>query len=198
MTKEQLVELGLEEEQIKEVFRLNGIAVNNAKEGMTKLETQIETLQGQLEVANKEIEGFKELDVEEIEKRAEDYKDKFEEAERLAKEKLEGLQFEHQLENAIRDSKARNVTAVKALLDIEKLKQSNNQIDDIKAAIELTKAENEFLFGDDEPIGTGGSMGNGSRGKGKLITKEEFEEMDYHEKRELYNTDIDLYRELAK
>ena len=35
-------------------------------------------------------------------------------------------------------------------------------------------------------------------GKSAVVTQEEFDKMDYVEKRELYNTNIELYRELAK
>lgn len=163
MTKEELLELGLTEEQIPGVFKINGIDVEKAKgELETKLK-EVETLQGQLETANKEIEGFKNLDVEGIKQAAEDYKTKFEDAERKSKEELETLKFEHELEGAIRDSKAKNVKAVKALLDVEALKGSKNQIEDIKAAIEATKTENDYLFGENDPEGTGGSLGNGDK-----------------------------------
>lgn len=166
MTKEELLELGLTEEQIPGVFKINGKDVEKAKGDLKGKEETIETLQGQLKTANKEIEDFKELDVKEIEKRANDYKEKFETAETEAKKKLENIQFEHELENAIRDSKAKNVKAVKALLDIETLKDSKNQIEDIKQALEATKEENDYLFGDDEPKGTGGSLGAGEKNKG--------------------------------
>lgn len=146
MTKEQLEKLGLDEEQIKEVFKLNGKAVENAKGDLSSKEQTIETLQSQLKVANDEIEKFKDLDVDEIKSRAEDYKEKFEQAQAEAEEKLETLKFEHQLENAIRDSDARNIKAVKALLDVETLKDSKEQSEDIKAALESVKKENDFLF----------------------------------------------------
>ena len=81
MTKEELKALGLNDKQISEVFKLNGVAVNNAKGDLATKETELETkdteiktLQRQLETANKEIESFKELDIEEIKQRAEDYK----------------------------------------------------------------------------------------------------------------------------
>lgn len=163
MTKEELEKLGLTEEQIKNVFVINGKDIEKAKGELATKKTELETLQGQLITANKEIEGFKNLDVEGIKKAAEDYKTKFEEAEIEAKEELEKIQFEHELENAIRDSKAKNVKAVKALLDVEDLKDSKNRSDDIKQAIEATKTENDYLFGGSDPEGTGGSLGAGQK-----------------------------------
>lgn len=171
MTKEELKKLGLDEEQIKEVFRLNGIAVNNAKKELETLETEAKTLQGQLEAANKEIESFKDLDLEGIKQAAEDYKTKFEEAEAKAKKELEEIQFEHELEGMARDFKAKNIKAALALLDKEELKESKNRKDDMKKAFESISEENSYLFGDDAPKGTGGSLGAGSKGDVPLKEK---------------------------
>lgn len=153
MTKEQLLELGLSEEQIKEVFKLNGIAVNNAKGDLATKETELETkdteiktLQRQLETANKEIESFKELDIEEIKQRAEDYKKKFEDAEKKAKEDLEKLKFDHLLEKALTGARAKNAIAVKALLDMEGLKLNNDEIVGLNEQLEKIKEENDYLF----------------------------------------------------
>ena len=54
--------------------------------------------------------------------------------------------------NAIKESKAKNAKAVRALLDIEAIKASKNQAADIAAALEKVKEENDYLFTSDEPI----------------------------------------------
>lgn len=68
----------------------------------------------------------------------------------------------------------------------------------LKEQLEGLKESKPYLFKEVEPQGTGGSLGNGGRGTGKVITKEEFEKMSYSEKVELYNKDQELYRELTK
>lgn len=204
MTKEQLEALGLNEEQIAEVFKLNGIAVNNAKGDLaakeTELETktkEVETLQGQLETANTEIESYKEMDVEAIKAAADDYKTKYEAAKTEAEKEIESLKFEHSLESALNKAGAKNVKAAKALLNIEELKDSKNIDVDIETAITTLKESDDYLFGQSDPQGTGGSLGNGGKGTGKSITKEEFDKMSYSEKVELYNKDQELYKELT-
>lgn len=97
MTKEQLEALGLNEEQIKEIFRLNGIAVNNAKGDLATKITEVETLQGQLITANKEIEGFKELNIEEIKIKADKYKEDYEKLEIESKKEIDKIKYEHSL-----------------------------------------------------------------------------------------------------
>lgn len=168
MTKEQLEALGLDAEQIKEVFKLNGIAVNNAKGDLDAKETELAETKKLLEDANKEIEGFKDLDVAGIKKAAEDYKIKFEETEQKAKEELEKVKFEHELKETARDFKAKNTKAVLALIDKEALLESKNRKEDIKKAFEEVAGENEFLFDVEDtqegkpkfsrPNGSGGPM----------------------------------------
>ena len=199
MTKEQLVALGLDETQIAEVFKLHGLVVNPVKTDLSTKEAEVKTLQGQIKTANDEIEKFKKLDVEGIQKAADDYKTKYEDAEKKAKEDLETLQFEHNLDLAIKDAKAKDLKSVKVQLDLEELKKSKNQEEDIKKALKTVIEEKDFLFENEEASGTGGSKGAGDKSnKQKPITKEQFDAMDYVGKRKLYNTDVELYRELAK
>ena len=166
MTKEQLVALGLDETQIAEVFKLHGLVVNPVKTDLSTKEAEVKTLQGQIKTANDEIEKFKKLDVEGIQKAADDYKTKYEDAEKKAKEDLEELTFNHNLDLAIKDAKAKNVKAVKALLDIETLRKSKNQAEDIKKALEENAKENDYLYEiEKEAEGTGGSKGNPPKDK---------------------------------
>ena len=65
MTTEQLKELGLTEDQIREVFKLNGIAVENARQGVTELEQEIETIKAEKENLEEQLETTK-VKVEEL------------------------------------------------------------------------------------------------------------------------------------
>lgn len=71
-------------------------------------------------------------------------------------------------------------------------------IEGLKEQLEGLKESKPYLFKEVEPQGTGGSLGNGGRGTGKVITKEEFDKMSYSEKVELYNENQELYKELTK
>lgn len=199
MTKEQLEALGLNEEQIKEVFKLNGIAVNNAKADYETIKAEKETLEGQLKTANKEIESYKEMDIEGIKKAAEDYKIKFETAQTEAQKELEKIKFNHALENALKGAKAKNVKAVKALLDLEGLKLNEDKIIGLDEQLESIKTENDYLFETEEtkgdnPIFTRPTSNSTPKG----ITKEEFRSMGYLERLELKKNDPDTYKKLTE
>ena len=90
--------------------------------------------------------------------------------------------FDDLLNGEIRGSKAKNVTAVRALLDVETLKTSKNQKDDIAAALQKTKEENGYLFESDEPIDNGTFVGGTSQNP-KVRTLEEIDKMSFDEYR---------------
>lgn len=165
MTKEELLALGLTEEQIKDVFKINGIDVEKAKGDLTTKETELASTKEQLKTANTEIQSYKSMDVEAIKKAADEYKTKFEEAETKAQKEIETLKFNHAIENALVGAKAKNAKAVKALLNIEGLKLNGDEVVGLKEQLEAIKTENDYLFGDVDPDGTGGSLGNGDKSK---------------------------------
>lgn len=109
MTKEELLALGLAEEQIADVFKINGKDVEKAKGNLATKETELASTKEQLKTANTEIESYKSMDVEGIKKAADDYKAKFEAAETKAKEELETLKFNHAIENTLGSNKAKNL-----------------------------------------------------------------------------------------
>lgn len=179
MKREFLKELGLTDEQIDRVMAENGKDIEKYKSDLetkekeleTK-ETELETLQGQLEAANKQIEDFKEMDIEGIKQAADDYKEKYEKAKQDAEAEIEALKFEHSLESALTKAGAKNVKAVKALLDIESLRNSKNIDSDLESAIKTLQESDDYLFGETVPPGTGGSMGGGSKDKNSPEVKD--------------------------
>ena len=62
--------------------------------------------------------------------------------------KVSAIQKSHAIEGGIRDAKAKNVKAVKALLDVDALRKSQNRDADIKSAIESVKTDNGYMFED--------------------------------------------------
>lgn len=172
MKREFLKGLGLADDVIDKVMEENGKDVEKTKSDLkakgTELETktkETETLQGQLKTANKQIEDFKEMDIEGIKKASNDYKEKYEKAKEDAEKEIEGLKFNHAIENALNKAGAKNAKAARALLDVEVLRKSKNTDKDIETAIEGLKETDGYLFGETGPEGTGGSLGAGEKKK---------------------------------
>ena len=71
--------------------------------------------------------------------------------------------FMDSIKEAVKTAGGRNEKAVIAMLDIDALKESKNQSDDINKALEDVKKSDGYLFGKNEPINNvvGGTGGNG-------------------------------------
>ncbi len=166
MKREDLKALELADEAIDEIMKLHGKSVEAHKAQLTEAEKQAEALQGQLEEANKAIEGFKELDVDGIKAAADDWKAKAEQAQKDAQAEITRLKFDHALEGALAEAKAKNPKAVKALLNFDNLKLAEDgRIVDLENQLKVIKDENDYLFESDQPVPKIVSAG---QGKAKL------------------------------
>lgn len=154
--------LGLEQDAIDKIMAENGkdVAVEQAK--TTKAVSERDNYKDQLATATESLEKFKDVDPaamqSEIDKLNQQLKDK--DAEYAAKEA--DRIFSDTVKEAIKSAGGRNEKAVMAMLDMEALKASKNQSEDIKKALETVKESDAYLFGSDEPFmnavgATGGS-----------------------------------------
>lgn len=159
MTKEQLEKLGLDDNQITEVFKLNGMAIEKTKSKAEQLEEKLVAVDKQLKTANEQIDKFTELDFDQVKKAADEYKDLYEKE----KSNIEKLSFNHELDKLILKKKGRNTKAIKALLDVESLRDKDKE--DLEKALDGIVKENDYLFESEEPKGTGGGVGNTSKDK---------------------------------
>lgn len=169
MKTEFLKELGLEKEVIDKILSENGKDVEAEKSKVAKVEGERDKYKEQLETATEKLEQFKDVKPEElretIEKLEQDLKDK--DADYNAKEA--DRIFIEEVNKAIKDAGGRSEKAVLSMLDIEALKTSKNQTEDIKKALESVKESDAYLFGENEPINnpvvgaTGGTGGADSR-----------------------------------
>lgn len=168
MKTEELKEVGLNDEQIAKVFKLRGKEVedyNQLKNNFETLKTENENYKSQVESANEQIEAFKDMDIESIKASAEEYKNKYEQAQIKAKEDMDNITLNNAIDLGLVNAGSRNLKAAKALLDIDSLKDSKNLNDDLKAQIDGLKESDSYLFkGQEEPkqrsMGKSGSLGD--------------------------------------
>jgi len=152
MNKQDLEKLGIDEEIAKQIIILHGKDIEHLKADLEAKAGEVEQLNSQLVEAGKAIEGFKELDVEGIKAAAEEWKTKAEQAQAEAEQKVQALRFEHALKEALGAAKAKNSKAVKALLDLDSVKFSENgeQLEGLEEQLAAIKEENSYLFEDSE------------------------------------------------
>src|SRR5690349_9534274 len=89
------------DEVLDSIMGMNGADIESHKKTATDLQTQLDATNNQLTEANKQIEGFKGMKVEDIQKAADDYKAQFEKAQTDHAAEMENLKFNHVLESAL-------------------------------------------------------------------------------------------------
>lgn len=96
-------------------------------------------------------------------KQIEDLKDDLEKKDEEYQRQISGRDFDDLLKESISQAKGRNAKAITALLDVEKLKESKNQKDDVAAALKALseQEDSKMLFGepDPKPVGNGHLIG---------------------------------------
>ncbi len=162
LTAEALEKAGLKPDDVfNGIMKVNGLDIEAQKSKVTTLETENAGLKKQIGEANTTIEGFKKLDVDGIKKAADEWKTKAEQAQKDATDQIAGLKFDHALESALAGAKAKNPTAVRALLKVTDLKLGEDgTIIGLKEQLEKVQKENDYLFdtGEKPPkIVTGGN-----------------------------------------
>lgn len=150
MKKEDLIKLGLSEEMAQKVAEasaeeLKGFIpkarfdeVNEAKK---KLEQDIKTRDEQLEALKKiDAEGLQ-AEIEKLQKENKATKEKYE-------AELKQLQLNNTVEKALIAAKAKNIKAVKALLDLEKLELDGETVKGLDEQVKKLQEsdDSKFLF----------------------------------------------------
>ena len=181
MKRDFLKELGIEDKAtIDKILDENSADIGRAKGETDDLKVQIKQLEGQLSKKTSEFDELKES--------TKDYSELGEKIKQLELEKnqlatdkaqltidldnkVAEIQKTHAIENGVRDAKAKNLKAVMAQLDMDKITFKDGQLSGLSEQLDaLTKSEDtSFLFGDthggspagtqpnNPPAGTGGT-----------------------------------------
>ena len=187
MKTEELKDLGLTDEQISGVFKLNGMDIQSYKDIKVQKETlekNYESLKDQLDTANKTIEDFKGVDLEGLNSQIDDYKKKYEESELKRKKEIENLKLDNFIDKGLFKAGSRNNKAIKSLLDMDALRESKNVSDDLTAQIKGLKETDPYLFKDSE------SQDTQAMGKANATPKKKLEDMTYLEMLEAHKKGI--------
>lgn len=152
MKRKDLEKLELEGDVIDEILKLHGLSTEKKKADLETAQSEIDTLKQQLSDANDQIAGMKDLKTpEEYQKAVDEWKGKAETAQREAKEQVEQLKFSHALDAALSAEQAKNLKAVRALLNADDLKLSESgELVGFSEQIKQIKDENAYLFEGDE------------------------------------------------
>lgn len=186
MKRDFLKDLGIEDKDIiSKILDENSADIGRAKGDLDDLKSQVAQLQSQLDKKSNELDTLKES--------TKDYASLNEKISQLELDKstlatekaqlqvdlntkVSEIQKTHAIENTVRDAKAKNVKAVMALLDMDKITYEDGSLKGVSEQLEsLVSEENtSFLFGESSvgaPKGTkfnnppGGDNGGAPTGK---------------------------------
>lgn len=158
-----------------------------------KVVNQRDEHKSSLDTVEQRLKGFEGVDVAELNSKIEKLQNDLEtQANEYAAKEADRL-FMDSLKEAIKTAGGRNPKAVLGMLDVETLKASKDQTEDIKKALDAVKESDAYLFGADEPINNPvGPTGTVITG----LTKEQFSKMGYKERLELKQNNPAKYEEM--
>lgn len=152
MKREFLEGLGLEKDTIDKIMTENGNDINREKAKADTEKQRADDIKAQLDAAKETLKGFEGIDVAQLQSEITKLNGDLATKDAEYKAKIADMEFSSVLDGAINGSKAKNSKAVKALLDLDKLKASKNQTEDINNALKALRESDAYLFGSDEPI----------------------------------------------
>ena len=100
-------------------------------------------------------------DVNALKQQLQDLQTKYDNDTKEAAEKLAQIEFDGAVKDVLTKHNARNEKAVRAMLDLDALRKSNNRNDDIEKAVSALKASDSYLFNVEGPKPTGQPAGVG-------------------------------------
>lgn len=155
MTRKQLEDLGLTKEQVDSVMKINGDDIENAKgtasTEIKNLQTEVEGLKTQVGDRDKQLETLKASagDNADLKKQIEDLQTENATAKANHESELNQLKIDFAVEKALTGAKAKNIKAVKALLELNDAKlDKDGNVKGLAEQIEkLTSGDDtKFLF----------------------------------------------------
>ena len=147
MKKDDLKLQGLTDEQIDFVMAEYGKGLKKVQTELENVKEEKEKLQEQLNTAQETLKSFDGVNPEEFKKTIADYEKAIKDKDAEYAQKLADRDFNDLLKDSIRTANGLNEKAIMALLDIDTLKASKNQKEDVTAAIKtLTEAEDSKML----------------------------------------------------
>ena len=129
---------------------------------------KLKTAEEKVTTLTENLDKFKDVNVEELNNTIATLKTDLANKDQELKDKIADRDFNDLLKDSIASAKGRNAKAITALLDVDTLKTSKNQKEDVAEALKaLSEAEDsKMLFGEPEPnvVGKGNPIGIVTKG----------------------------------
>ncbi len=121
-------------------------------------------------------------------------KAEYEQEKTMAKQREEEIRLQSALDQALAAEKARNLVAVKALLDMNEITFEEGRLNGLAEQLQTLKQENGYLFEEKD----GAQLFIRPGGSKVAFSQEDFEKMGYMERLKLKKEQPELYRKLTQ
>lgn len=170
MKREDLEALGMTKEQIDKVLDMHHTEYDPVKKELDTAQADLTVEKEKTATQEKTISGlkndlgeFKDVDVSGLQKKITDLENDIKTKDAAHRQEISDRDFNDLLKESIAAVNGKNAKAITALLDVDTLKASKNQKEDIYAALKaLTEKEDSkmlFVEPDPNPVGTGNLIG---------------------------------------
>lgn len=162
---EIMKEFGLEVEEDKKKDFEKAVLENYKTSADYDVQAEkLKTAEGKVTTLTESLDKFKDVNVDDLNATIETLKTDLANKDKELKDKIADRDFNDLLKESITSAHGKNAKAITALLDVDTLKASKNQKEDITAALKgLSEAEDsKMLFGtaDPEVVGYGNPIGS--------------------------------------
>ena len=181
MKRDFLKNLGIEDKDIiDKILDENSSDIGRAKGELETYKNKVTDLEGKVSTQENEIKSLKEKS-----DNIDALNDKITQLEtdktNLTNElntKVAQIQKTHAIENGVRDAKAKNVKAVMALLNMEKITYKEDKLEGLSDQLTALQSgeSTSFLFGDTKPAPAGTNLSNPPAGGGNPPSAKSFAE----------------------
>ncbi len=159
MKRDYLKSLGIEDKEvIDKILDENSADIGRAKGELETYKTKVTELESQLKGKDTELEKLQKSvgDTNALNEKITQLETEKTQLSTELNTKLTDLKKTYAIENKVRDSKARNVKAVMALLDTTKITYENDTLGGVDEQITALQGgeDTKFLFGESTPAGT--------------------------------------------
>lgn len=171
MKREFLKNLGIEDKEIiDKILDENSTDIGKAKGSVETLEQKVKDLEKDITTKDTTIADLQKKvgDTDNLNQRIAQLETDKTNLTNELNTKVSQIQKEHAIEGKIRDAKGKNIKAIKALLDMDKITYENNElggIDDQLTAL-ASAEDSSMLFGSGNPAPSGTHLNNPPSGGG--------------------------------
>ena len=158
LTAETLEKAGLEKDVIDKIMALHGKDIEGFKAKVETADGSTAELQKQLDKANETIQGFENMKPEEAKAEVEKWKaeaDKFkqeaEQAKKDADDRVQKLQFDSALTDALKNAKAKDPKEILPHLDMDLITFKDGKLGGLEDQLKPLAETKDYLFVSDNP-----------------------------------------------